>query len=87
MSASRRVMMYDLLASRRRATCQYIESNLYWECGVQSTYEEIVFSVFENEVNTLLFEHNFPQSRHVLVRDLPVDLYRFSQSSTYCYVQ
>lgn len=80
MRPCRRVMVDDLLQrtrpwassglSARRARAALV-SQLSRDGG---THEKVVFGIFENEVNTLLFEHDFPQRRHILMRDLAVDL-------------
>ena len=39
-----------------------------------ATYEEVVLGVLKHEVNTLLLQHDLPQSRDVLMRDFSIDL-------------
>ena len=45
------------------------------ENPVHVTHQKVVFCVFKDEVDTLLFEHNFAERRDIDVQDLSIDLF------------
>lgn len=45
------------------------------EILVQVTYQKVVLCVFKDEVDALLFKHNFAERRDIDVQDLSIDLF------------